>query len=390
LKLGVHAGIGIESMNERLEKICFLPPAIDTPWVGAPTGGGPIQIKRTDGKQVSLKLPLFWYDPPWSEVEIESADAIAAAVARLGVTVSALRSDLSSGDDLPELHQFSSDGTTGEQVENAEYLPRMVPYRPERYGLSERDFDGAAVVDVRLAMRRNLTGRFAFTPEEIGRWEATQADSPLAGGGWVPAASFPPDVDGVENLAGKFNQLRLLAGDAAVFVSIAPHRLNEELPAVLKNQPEGIILRLNELNLSALELAHCVKQTRGMMDEQQSGHVPLWVVPGNISADDAVKLIALGANAVAIDSWCQELISEVRDAQQNAASNSGYSSLSGPKTQDWVEWVEYELFRHIERFDGLMHAMQYQAPDERLATLSTEWASMLSIPNLNVPFNSSS
>jgi len=386
----MHAGTGIELMNERLKKICFLSPAADTPWVGAPADDGLIQIERTDGKQVSLKSPLFWYDPPWSEIEIDSADVIAAAVARLRVVVSALRSDLSAVDGDPELHQVVSNDTTNGREQAADYLPRMIPYRPERYGLSDRDFDGAAVVDVRLAMHRNSTGRFAFTPEEIGRWEATHGDSPLAGGGWVPAASFPPDVDCLSNLGGKLSQLRLLAEDAAVFVSIAPHRLNDELPAVLAAQPDGIILRLNELDLSALELAQSVKQTRCMMDEQQCGHVPLWVVPGKITADDAAKLIALGANAVAIDSWGQKLVNEVKNAQQNSDSNAGYSSLSRHSSQDWVDWVEYELHSQIERFDGLMHAMLYQTPGQRLATLSAEWANTLSIPNLNLPFKPSS
>ena len=100
--------------------------------------------------------------------------------------------------------------------------------------------------------------------------------------------------------------------------------------------------------------------------------------------------LALGANAVAIDSWCEELVTEIKDAQQNAGSTSGYSSLSAPKTQEWVDWVEDELFRHIERFDGLMHAMVYQPPEDRLATLSAEWASKLSIPTLSVPFDAGS
>ena len=387
----MQADIGIESMNERLDKICFLPPVTDAPWVGAPADDCSIRIERADGKQVSLQMPLFWYDPPWAEIEIDSADAIAAAVARLGVAVSALRSDLGTVESDPDLHQIASDERTGHGSEEADaYLPRIMPYRPERYGVSAQDFDGAAVVDVRLAMRRNSTGRFAFTPEEIGRWEATQDQAPLAGGGWVPAASFPPDVDGMENLDGKLRQLRVLAADAAVFVSISPFRVIDELAAVLKSRPDGIILRLNELDLEALDLAQFVQQTRCLMDDQGAGHVPLWVVPGKISVDDAVKLIALGANAVAVDSWCQELVNEIRDVQQNAGSSSGYSPYSGPRAEDWVEWVDYDLFGHIERFAGLLHAMRYQAPGQKLATLSKKWADALSLPNLNLPFQSSS
>ena len=132
----------------------------------------------------------------------------------------------------------------------------MLPYRPERYGVSDRDFDGAAVVDVRLAMRRDSDGRFAFTPDEITRWVATQDQTSISGGSWVPAASFPPDVDGMEKLGGKIRQLRMLASDAVVLVSISPHRLVDELHEVLKSQ-DGIILRLNELDLDPLTLPVC-------------------------------------------------------------------------------------------------------------------------------------
>ena len=49
---------------------------------------------------------------------------------------------------------------------NADPLARIVPYRPERYGLSDRDFDDARIIDVRLAMNRDESGRFAFSPEQ--------------------------------------------------------------------------------------------------------------------------------------------------------------------------------------------------------------------------------
>lgn len=377
-------------MNERLEKICFLPPVSDTPWVGAPSDDCSISLERLDEKKVSLPFPLFWYDPPWAEIEMNSADSIAAAVARLGVTVSALRRDLVVVDEESELHLAVSDENADEGAEEtdreASYLPRMLPYRPERYGVSDRDFDGAAVIDVRLAMRRDPDGRFAFTPDEITRWVATQDQTSISGGSWVPAASFPPDVDGMEKLGGKIRQLRMLAPDAVVLVSISPHRLVDELHEVLKSQPDGIILRLNELDLDPLDLARFVQKARGMMDDLAYGHLPLWIVPGEISADDAVKLIQLGANAVAVDSWCRELVDEIRDAQQNASAGSGYSSYSSSSVQTWIDWVEYELGSHVERFDGLMHSVSYQSPGQRLATLSDKWAESLSIPKLNLPF----
>ncbi len=156
-------------------------------------------------------------------------------------------------------------------------------------------------------MHRDDTGRFAYSASQIERWEATPSDHPVSGGGWVPSATFPPDVISLQQLGGKFEQLRMLSPSAAVFVSIGPWRLEKELPAVVACQPDGVILRLDELQSDqsdGMELAALTRHARRLVDQAGSRQIPLWIVPGPISVLDAVKLIALGASAVAIDQWC--------------------------------------------------------------------------------------
>lgn len=336
---------------------------------------------RRDKVNVRIAQPLFWFEPSWHHIQPRAADQIAVSVSRLDVVVSALQSDLSATED-----EQPAMLTPMEMVEGSDtplFLPRMVPYRPERYGFQPTDLIGPRVVDVRLSLARDPEGHFGYSPERIARWESTPDDEPLAGGGWVPGASFPPDVPSLSRLDRKLEQLRQLAVQAAVFVSMGSHRLKDELPAILDARPDGVILRLDDIQLSGLQLAEVTVLARQMIDSHAHS-VPLWVVPGPITADDAAKLLALGASAIAIDSWCDEVVNEASQAHQAASSTAGYTSVGVDDTVVQHK-IEQDLSPKIERFKGLCTSMQSIPHDQRLACLSGRWAKALGIPALALP-----
>lgn len=368
-------------MTERLEKICLVPPPTATPWSNGADKACGLEISRRDGKVVQLDVPLFWYDPPWYQIGTDTADLIATATARLGVAVTALRSDLCGPDQQSELHGDESDDDEDEgepEAIDSTPLPRIVPYRPERYGVCDRDFDEATIIDVRLVKHRDPTGRFAYPAEQVERWEAAQPHAQLESGIPVPSTSFPPDVVSMEHLAAKLEQLRALAPTAAVFVSVGAHRLEFELPGIVAAKPDGLILRLDDLELDGLKLATATRHARELLDRSEPG-LPLCVVPGEISADDAVKLCALGASAVAIDSWCAEIIDAAEDDNQSAG---GYSYSFKRSSDALIELVEDGLSTKIERFQGLLSSLQHVAAGERLAGSSESWARALGLPFL--------
>jgi hypothetical protein len=365
-------------MIERLDKLCLLPPPADTPWSGSPTESTRCEINRDDGQRVEIDVPLFWYDPPWYQLSTDTADQIAVAIGQQGVLVSALRSDLSGPDQQPEFH----DPESNEEQDDSTPLPRIVPYRPERYGLSDQDFDGARIIDLRLTMNRDESGRFAFPPEQIERWEATPPSTPVAGGSWVPSATFPPDVVSMQHLSSKLKQLRLLSPTAAVFVSLGPYRLDEELTEIVAARPDGLILRLDELELDGLKLALLTRHARHLADQAGAQDLPLWIVPGDITPDDAVKLLALGASGVAIDNWCAEIIDGARNESQ--ASGAPRHSTRRSSDEDLTELVEEELALRVERFKGLFNSIQYSPPAQRLASSSETWARALGIRSLSL------
>ena len=355
-------------MRDRLEKLRLLPPPLGTPWVGPPSDTMTSVIDRPEGPGVTIEVPLFWDSPNWYRQPIETADTLAAAVALQGVSVSALRSELCGPDDEPDLHSVSE--------ERVSVLPRIVPYRSERYGLSVRDFDDATIIDLRLTMHRDETGRFAYSPEQIERWEATPEEAPLAGGGWVPAATFPPDVSSVAHLHSKIDQLRMLSPDAAVFVSIGPTRIDTELPQLVASRPDGIILRLGDDVHEDLAVAAVTLRSRCCLDNADGKDLPLWIAAKDVSPEDAAKLIALGASAVAIDGWCDRFLLELEEHQSQQPK---YSS-SGPSVESMIyEWAENDLQAAITRVSGLVNSMRYVDPSQRLGSYDRRWVETLGI-----------
>ncbi|GAA5508371.1 hypothetical protein [Novipirellula caenicola] len=369
-------------LNHRLAPLHLLPPPVFTPWTGALVNSHRGSISRKQGQDIPLPLPLFWYDPPWYQITMEQADNLAVAVGELDILVTAMHRDLSAPQTESIFHagrQIEPDDS-GKSPTHRRYR-RIVPYRSERYGLTVTDFDDADVVDLRLMMARDVSGRFAYSPAQIQRWEAAPATSPVAGGGWVPAATFPPDVASMEHLKSKIDQIRRLSESAAVFVSMGPFRMGDELPKLLAAEPDGLILRLDEIQLEGLELAAITRRARQMMNAEKCSDMPLWVVPGTITPDDAVKLVALGASAVAIDDWCNNLIMQTRDSQPatTAAATSGAAHQYDPR---WGDFVKDHLGELTDRFLGLFESLQSVSENERLGSFSGTWANVLGVQGL--------
>ena len=383
-------------MTDRLDKICFLPPPIDTPWTGPPPDPPGVQFKRRDGRDVQIDLPLFWFEPAWHHVAARMADQIAVAVADQGVIVSALNSDLSEPEQesefcsplVEESHQESSD--TEPPYEGSSHLARILPYRAERYGFQPKDLIGPRVIDVRLSIARDPKGHYGYSPRRIERWKATPADRPLAGGGWVPAASFLPDVPSLKQLDAKLDQLRDLSPRSAVFVSFSSHRLRTDLPSILETRPDGLILRLNDIPLTGMQIAEITVLARKMTDELAGNETPLWVVPGPMSPDDAVKLLALGASAIAVDDWCAGIIESVAQAKSASQTATGYQGYQGYQSNQSAisvlrQVIEENLAPKVQRFEGLCTSLRAIPSDQRLACLSGRWAKSLGIPALAMP-----
>lgn len=378
-------------MSRSLAPICLLPPSLDTAWKGLAPPAATHQVPRRGDGAIEVATPLFWFDPPWHRLAIETADALATAVANCGITVSALRRDLAPPEATSRFFEPSESirAETGPQASRPTACSRLLPYRPERYGLSLKDFQGSGIIDLRLAVGRDETGAHAFSQQQIQRWEAALDATPVAGGGWVPAATFPPDVISLEHLGSKILQLRKLAPSAAVFVSLGPFRVAEEIGGLLvphadvRQLPDGVIVRFDQAGLTPLQLAQQTRRVRACIDAAGQSQLPLWVVPGSVSADDAAKLVALGASGVAVDAWCLPLIEEL--SQPAEASSAGYeatqrgvviSNVAG--YAQLTRWVTETLQPRADRFLGLCRSI-HPDPEQRLGSFDREWAESLGI-----------
>lgn len=358
------------TLNEdRLAKLQLLPPPTTQPWTSLAPATPETELSRNGQAAISLPLPLFWYAPDWYLYSTELANPIAAAVGRMGILVSALQSEIAQYPVPSLLHEERS--------------PRIVPYRPERYGLAVEDFDHADVIDVRLTMVQDPAGRFAFPPQQITRWESHLGKSAGMSSGWVAAATFPPDVASMAELNGKVDQLRCLAPESAIFASVQPTDLENDLPGLLEAQLDGVILRVDRFPLDGLSLARLVQKSRSILDSQRPG-IPLWVVPGAVTTDDAAKIIALGATGVAIDSWCRELFEIDLSRPASAAQRLGLADASTDDGSDYLsDTVAGHLRERVDRFVGLTSNLVSSSQGSPLGTFDADWSDALGVRNLS-------
>lgn len=363
--------------SDRLSHLHLLPPAAQGVWAYNPLHSAAKQIRRTDSLVVPIERPLFWYEPPWITLQPEIADALACAVAQHDVIVSALRSDLTSESEPPFFFQ-PRDGETDPASDTHRHLPRMTPYRIERYGLSPSDFDHTRVIDVRLSPSRDSSGRFAYTTDQMNRWERPSEDHPIAGGGYVAGGTFPNDIVSLKQARIKLDQLRRLSPRAAIFVSIGPFRLEDELGAALIAAPDGVILRIDQPEFEGIQIAAFVRKAREVMIQKGHADLPLWIVPGDITPADVAKLIALGASAVAIDRWCDRLV----DAIHQADPNPRYDRSIFHELPDLAARM---LWNDIDTVLGWVSAI---TPDstvpQRLGTFHPRWAQACGVSLLSV------
>ncbi|TWT50614.1 hypothetical protein Pla22_33570 [Rubripirellula amarantea] len=359
-------------MNDRLAPLIFMPPPTGKLWTGTSADAGTgtaVTIRRSDESVVNLPLPAFWLDPPWHRIPAVVADVVAGIIADMGVVVSALLRDLSEESSPASFHSA--------EVQVPRH--RMIPYRPERYGLLADDFDHVSVVDLRLATTRDENGRFAYSPKQIQRWEATADDAPLAGGGWVPAATFPPDVPSLDHLNAKIDQLHALAPKAAVMVSMNPHRIAAELPLVLSQNPDGVILRCDDVGFDGLMMAAATRFASRAI--AKSGNViPLWIHGGDLTPSDAAKLVQLGASAVSMDSWCNQVIYRIEATLvQSSAARLGYNVLRDITPATINALVQEEVQDELNEYLGLCEAAGANGNDERLIAKDGHWAKTLGL-----------
>lgn len=365
-----------------LESLCLMPPKLGQVRRGIAPARTEMMVARSVGDPVPLPMPLFWDSPPWQQWTPVVAACLFEAMQSRGILVSALRSELGLyGNPANEADGNGQTGLSGQVDENdSRRSPRMLPYRNERYGFSTADFDNVSVVDMQLSPPRDVSGRIAYSPEQIGRWEATTEDQPLSGGGWVPAMTLPPDVPSADHLRSKIYQLRVLCPQSAIIVSVTPEWIDESLPRLVAAAPDAILIRMGQMRMDGLSLAQF---TLRMIDKMEAtDRIPVWLTPPksmqrrSLSVSDSIKMIALGISAIAINCWLDDLIDEIDEIPPP----SSFAADPYSKTMASVDEVLQRLLDpRLEHFEGLYSSLIHDHPRELLGTFDPDIARRLNL-----------
>ncbi len=274
------------------------------------------QVPLRDGREVTLPLPLFWFDPPWQDAPVERCLAFAHQLAAAGITVSAIGRELSQQDD----------------DQAAVFFPRMATHRCDRAGWVAQDFENAAIIELRLALIRDRDGRVAYDTRQQLRW----ANAPDAESDQVIASrnamSFPPEWDSLDDMIHKVANLRKLS-QAAVFVSLDAANEQWLVPAAIRAGVDGVIVVYQG------DDASLIARTAQRIHAEAGDKPPqLWVVSTQATDPQTwIKCLALGADAIAVDAFCNEHLFGSKAANDSIeqtvlrwrAELSGYTASCG-------------------------------------------------------------
>ncbi len=380
-----------------LESLCLMPPKIGQVRRGISPAPADMLLSRRVGSAILFPLPLFWDSPPWHTWPPIVAEAIFLSMQSRGLLVSALESELGRPEESSSGHgdsgaSDSANAKAGKSTEASKHarrepsdcelgLPRMLPYRNERYGLADCDFDHAMAVDMQLSPRRDHSGRFAYSAMQLGRWEATPEDQPLSGGGWIPAMTLPPDVAELGRLSSKIAQLRVLAPDAAIVLSVTPEWIDDHLAALMSAGPDAILIRLGQIRMAGIAFAQFTRRLLSRVETIQK--IPIWLAPPKslakkpLSVSDSIKTIALGVSAIAVDSWLDGVIEEFDEI---AAPSSFTADPLRTAMAEVENILERRLDPDLEHFIGLLSTLVHEQPRDLLGTFDPEIAALLDLP----------
>jgi hypothetical protein len=161
------------------------------------------------------------------------------------------------------------------------------------------------------------------------------------------AVCWPPDVASLAALREKVDQLKILAPQAIIGVSVGVQQIKLDLPAVIASGAELVAIRTENWPAQhADQLAACVAWVRDQLDAAPQGAPYLLVVPPDeASGTDFVKLLALGADLIAVDLLCAELMQPpivARTAADWAAVNLGVATIASDQREPELDLASLE------------------------------------------------
>ena len=111
--------------------------------------------------------------------------------------------------------------------------------------------------------------------------------------------------------------------------------------------------------------------------------LPIWLAPPRsmesdaVSVADSIKLIALGASAIAIDTWMNEVIAEIDEIPP---PSSYHSDPKASVSSAIDEILQRTLDPKLARFAGLRSSLVEDQPGELLGAFDPAVAKKLGLP----------
>lgn len=298
----------------------------------------------------AFPTPLIAYDLPWHLLPAAISRQLADELDAIGISVGGLRSE------------FRRTDTQEDSVHTT--LPLSIcPYRPDRFGLLIDDLQRAKMIDIRLHPTRDADGLPHYRSSLLRSWDlrsAQLADRAEEIYGGMQAIHWPPDVDSISSLSCKVTQLRLIAPQASICISLDAYHAPQVIQQIVAADPDTVGIYAASWPVEHID--SLIDLIVGISDFLRSGtrrRFLLVVPPPQINTIDCMKLLALGSDIIAIDGWCESTFAEPSknvSSSQWAANTLGITGVSlGPEPQARIDFSHIE--QNIEFLRRLAHSM---------------------------------
>ncbi|MEM6981012.1 MAG: hypothetical protein AAF539_15230 [Planctomycetota bacterium] len=315
------------------------------------------QISAASGADHTNGSMLLWRHPPWTSWPTDLAAAVARQLDRRGIGFEALRVEL--GDWQPE------QSTTH----------RITPYRHDRYGLSDNDFDDTRLIQWQLSTRSELETQWWYDRDRLMRYE--QADAPEPANLVLPSMAFAPDVADPNAIGKKLEQLKQLS-QSSVGITVDDDDFNSYQPIITQCGADVITwVRPNGIE-TADAFLHALMRFRKSIQTCDAKARPLWFVDTrypNLAIIDVIKLVSLGATAVAIDAWFNPVLAEL----QAISVQSPYHT---PSPEQWDTSTDEIFSRTIDATLDDLIALQPVLQLGRLGCRDAAQATAWGLPSI--------
>ncbi len=233
---------------------------------------------------------------------------------------------------------------------------RVLPIYPDSFPAPE-EFDTADAIELQLMVPQTLP-----PPSTPSGWWKRQ---------------LPYDATSLTMLVKKLDAIRYsLPHPLPVGIAITKGRIDEDFPMIVRAKPDFVSIVDGNFPRNEPSVPDCwyAQRSRKLAAESDQASLPIFIEADVETGDEAIKLLAMGATAITVDSIFHRVNEEFRKSNQRESYSSGLGGLSLPtSTMAPTAKLEQSFSAEIQRLQGEMKQILESQQISSVQEVRSEW-----------------